>query len=149
MPDSYDGRSYMGNPGSVSEAANRAAGHVIADVDSRLGRPAEMFEAVKGRLLKSFGAESFSPDNEEIYRNRASIQSEFQSQHVAASARGQAMDPLVAERMEQLAAVYPDEIDARHMSALESVVNDPAAFGLQTESTGLFSSNKGVEFKAL
>ena len=139
------GQNYMNNPGSVQNAAEMATGHVLVGMEEGLtAKAAELKET----LLGAFSSSGFSPDDNEIYANRADIKAEFRSAHIAATANGTPMDPEIAERMEQLAEKFPDEVKGNMRTALEGVKANPQEFGLETGKTGLFSDNAGVEFSA-
>lgn len=115
-------------------------------LDRSLGDGVDWIEEAKGRLLGVFEDESWNPDNNEIYASRADIKLEFMSDYVGASANGTDIDPLVAERMEQLLAMHPDTADSRYHNAMEKVLAEPEKFGLETEAPGFFSDNEGVVF---
>lgn len=145
-----------GNPGEcrtfdrIRDALKNNDGNSPMErLDRTVSEGLNWFYKAKGSLMNTFGDSSFDPDNQEIYRNRDAIKLAFQSEYVAATANGEPMDPEIVERLEQLAAVHPDEVDERYVSALNKITADPAKFGLETESPGMFSNNEGLKFTTI
>ncbi len=155
------GDKYMGTRthDSVADAGDEALSTVVLGIDDAV-RNADyegIANTLKDKLNNMFSSAAWDPDNKDIYSRRADIQSEFRSQvNMVNVAESQpeyydnvTIDPLVAEEMEQLALVYPDEVSTGNKNILDNVKADPARYGMETGSTAMFSGNEGVEFSAL
>ncbi len=105
-------------------------------------------DKLRGMLTNTFTKSSFNPDDQEIYAHRDDIRQQFISGILDHDIKGKPLDPLVAERMEQLMIKHPDEVDARTTQVMHHVLDDPGKYGLQTQSPGYFSKNAGVQFSA-
>ncbi len=100
-------------------------------------------DSLKGKLTNTFSKNSFNPDDQEIYAHRDDIRQQFVSQIIDHDIKGTPVNPLVAERMEQLMIKHPDEVDARTTQVMHNVLDNPGKYGLQTQSPGYFSKNAG------
>ncbi len=146
------GDPYMGTRthDSVSDAASDAVEIIAGEVDVE-----GIVNKIGDKLTNMFSTSAWDPDNKDIYDRRADIKSEFHSQVMktnVAETNGHekvAMDPIVAEEMEQLALVYPDEVSDQYRNILDNVESDPAKYGMETGATSLFTDNEGVSFAAL
>lgn len=118
----------------------------IEKLDQALEDGIDWINNAKGNLLSVFDKKGYDPDNQEIYDNRQDIKMDFLSQYIRADLHGEKMDPLVAERMEQLIELHPDEADSRYHSAMDKVIAEPEKFGLETDKPGMFSNNEGMVF---
>ncbi|HTK85962.1 MAG TPA: hypothetical protein VL625_12835 [Patescibacteria group bacterium] len=105
-------------------------------------------DRLRGMLTNTFTRNGFNPDDQEIYTNRSDIRQQFISGIMARDTRGTPLDPLVAERMEQLMIKFPSEVDPQSRRVMQHVLDDPAHFGLKTESAGYFNNNAGVKFSS-